>query len=167
MALHFCPFCGAQHEKIPVTYTHQTCNNCNTTTYRNPIPASGVFIQKDRKLLLGKRKREPAKGKWDFIGGFMEPWETPEETATREVKEETGLDIKPCKLLLTYTDVYNFQKEAQPTITFMYVVDFFEGELIPNDDVEELRWFDENNLPTDMSTVKQLEVLEAWKNSLN
>ena len=46
------------------------------------------------RLLLVKRDEEPDRGRWSFPGGAVEFGETTEQAAIRELKEETGLDIK-------------------------------------------------------------------------
>ncbi len=49
----------------------------------------GSIVIKDNKVLLVKHKA----GHWDFPKGHVEKGETEEETAIREVKEETNIDI--------------------------------------------------------------------------
>jgi 8-oxo-dGTP diphosphatase len=49
------------------------------------------------KLLLLHRTKEPHKGKYIPIGGRLEPFETPIEAAKREIKEETGFNVKDLK----------------------------------------------------------------------
>jgi 8-oxo-dGTP diphosphatase len=58
------------------------------------VVGAGVLIHRRGKLLLVKRAEQPDKGAWSFPGGAVELGETTEETAVREVKEETGLDIE-------------------------------------------------------------------------
>jgi len=55
------------------------------------IPAVSVALLRGERLLLVKRGRAPAKGLYAFPGGRVEPGETPEEAARRELLEETGL----------------------------------------------------------------------------
>lgn len=64
--------------------------------------AVGLILDGEGNILVSKRidpQTPAADGKWDFIGGKVEPGENPEETIVREAKEETGLEIKPLRLL--------------------------------------------------------------------
>ena len=55
-------------------------------------PIVAAIVTSDRGVLVGKRNdRNPP---WTFIAGEQEPGEPPAETAVREVKEETGLEIE-------------------------------------------------------------------------
>ncbi len=54
-----------------------------------------IIIQRsDNSVVLVKRAFEPYKGEWALPGGFLKFGGTVEDTAVREAKEETGLDIK-------------------------------------------------------------------------
>ena len=55
--------------------------------------AGAVVFHSDGRVLLIRRGKPPAMGTWSLPGGRMEPGETPEETAVREVREETGLVV--------------------------------------------------------------------------
>lgn len=55
------------------------------------VPAVSVALRRGERLLLVKRARAPAKGLYAFPGGRVEPGETLEEAARRELLEETGL----------------------------------------------------------------------------
>ena len=68
-----------------------TCPQCRFIWYRNPVPAAGVILVRDGQVLLVKRKYEPRAGYWCLPAGFMEAGETPEQSATRELLEETGV----------------------------------------------------------------------------
>ena len=55
------------------------------------LNAATTIIEKDGKILLQRRTDN---GKWGLIGGLMEMNETFQETAIREVLEETGLEVR-------------------------------------------------------------------------
>lgn len=67
---------------------------CDLCKFENPKVSTAGIIIKDQKLLVAKRVREPFKGQWDFLGGFIEKGETPEEGHKREIKEELGVDCE-------------------------------------------------------------------------
>ena len=59
-----------------------------------PKVGVGVMILKDGKVLLGKRLNAHGAGDWAFPGGHLEYKESFVQCATRETKEESGVDIK-------------------------------------------------------------------------
>jgi 8-oxo-dGTP diphosphatase len=93
--------------------------------------ATLCYIRKDQKTLMihrVKKENDMHQGKWNGLGGKLEPGETPEECAIREVKEEAGLDVKHLVLkgLLTFPQ---FAKN-EDWYAFVFVIDEVEGELI-------------------------------------
>jgi 8-oxo-dGTP diphosphatase len=82
-------------------------------------------------------------GKWNGLGGKLEPGETPEECAVREIKEESGLVVtKPeLKGLLTFPA---FAKD-EDWYAFVFVAREFEGELIDSPEGV-LQWVDDAEL---------------------
>ena len=65
------------------------------------VKACGDFLLKDPrngKVLLGKRKVFPQPDFW-FLGGRMQPVESPEAAASRSVKRELGIEIAPDKFI--------------------------------------------------------------------
>lgn len=59
-----------------------------------PRLGSAVILEKDGKILLGRRNKEPENGKWVLPGGRVEPFESIKDAAKREIREETGLDVE-------------------------------------------------------------------------
>lgn len=138
------------------------CAFCGAVIYPSAAPAVGVLPVKDGKVLLAKRGVEPQKGKYDTIGGFVDYGEDPGNTAHRETKEETGLEIKVLDILGIYPDKYG--PDAK-TVVIQYVVKITGGQAKPQDDVAALKWFDINNPPKDLAfenTRKALADLQKW-----
>ncbi|MDH6229994.1 8-oxo-dGTP diphosphatase [Mesorhizobium soli] len=67
---------------------------------RQTIPAVSVALMRGDRILLVKRGHAPSRGHYAFPGGRVEPGETEEQAARRELREETGLeagDIAPLR----------------------------------------------------------------------
>ena len=123
----------------------------------SPILTAGavLFIFKDSKLLMQLRSDYNA---WGLIGGSLELGETLEETAIRELKEETNLDVDELKFVRilsgknTYREYPNGDKLYD--ITAIYTVTKYHGDLKINDnESKELKWFDINNLPDNLAPI--------------
>jgi len=59
-----------------------------------PVSIKGVLIREDRVLLVHNER-----GEWELPGGRIEPGETPEQTVTREISEESGLRVEVAEIL--------------------------------------------------------------------
>ena len=73
----------------------------------------GAILVRDGRVLVGLRRGGPAPGTWSFAGGKVEPGESAEETAARELAEETGLrGVQPQLLPFATVD------EVEPGLWF-------------------------------------------------
>jgi 8-oxo-dGTP pyrophosphatase MutT (NUDIX family) len=92
----YCPNCGAAFAE-PAGWPRR-CAGCGRTTYRNPIPVAVVLLPiVDRRGLLAIRRAiEPGKGKPALPGGYVD-WNdrTWQDGAARELREETGIRVRP------------------------------------------------------------------------
>ncbi|KAK1425598.1 hypothetical protein QVD17_20952 [Tagetes erecta] len=116
-----------------------------------PVPEIGVavFILKNNKVLFGRR-RSLSIGAYTYAlpGGHLEFGESFEECAAREVKEETGLDIKNIELLTATNNVLS--DKAHVVIIYMraHLSDPDQTpQNIEPDKCEGWEWYDLNNLP--------------------
>ncbi|HET7179037.1 MAG TPA: NUDIX hydrolase, partial [Chryseosolibacter sp.] len=64
----------------------------------------GYEAEQGVSVLLIQRKLEPFKGLWALPGGFMKNGESPEDAVSRELKTETGVDVKYLEQLYTFGD---------------------------------------------------------------
>ena len=117
------------------------------------VVGAGVFIHKDGKLLLQKRKDN---GFWADHGGCVELGETLEDTAKRELFEETGLTAHSLELIGVFSGsdfFYTYPNgDKVAIIVVTYLCEDFSGELTPDiNEVEDLQWFELDNLPENIS----------------
>jgi len=162
----FCPDCGAPlpAPAEPVRLLAQTCPACGAVHYRNAKPTASALVIREGRVLLGRRGIEPGVGEWDIPGGFLEPWERPEEGAVRELAEETGLVVRTTELLTVLVDTY--QGEVY-TLNLYFLAELVSGEPRAADDLIELRWFGPEELPASMAFANCLEALAAWRSRLH
>ena len=71
------------------------CPSCGTLVvrYSNPLPTADVVIYDEKHGIVLVRRGTPPLG-MALPGGFIEEGESAEHAAVREMKEETGLDVK-------------------------------------------------------------------------
>ncbi len=107
-----------------------------------------VFIFKDGKFLVGQRKNSHGHNTWTVPGGHQEFGETYENTARREVKEETNLEIKNIRFGGITNDL--FKKENKHYITIWVTSDWKSGKPKINepDKYVEQKWVTFDNLPS-------------------
>ena len=113
----------------------------------------GVYIfNPERKLLLGLRKSKHGEGTWCPPGGHMEFGESNEQTALREVFEETGIKLKESDVSLVGVTNDFFAETNKHYITLHMQVDNFTAtpRVMEPDKCEKWEWFDLNNLPQNM-----------------
>lgn len=122
----------------------------------------GVIVFNEGKVLLGKRLSNHGYGMWAFPGGHIEDNESPQECATRETHEETGLAIKDVKIGPWTHDV--FATSDKRYITLFVTANYAGGtlEVKEPDKCSEWQWFDWDNLPQPLfQTINSLMAL-GW-----
>jgi len=113
-----------------------------------PIVGIGAVIVKDNKVLLIKRAGDPGRGLWSIPGGLVELGEKIKDAVRREVKEETGLDVRVGEIA-DVTEIITRDEEGKVKYHFV-IVDFFaevlRGELKPSSDALEAKWVEFKDL---------------------
>lgn len=104
-----------------------------------------VIALNNNKILLG---RKPNQEKWQFIGGFVEPTHTAEQTAQKEFSEEAGLLIRGKHrfkyLTSLFIDDERYKHSCHKITSSIFLIDLLNDEarvVVAGDDIEELKWF--------------------------
>jgi len=106
-----------------------------------------VLVLKEGKILLCKRSKKILEaGKWGLLGGFVERDETLQEAVKREVMEESGYQVQNIKLL-TIRDNPDRPHEDRQNISFVFLAEAIDKIADHDWEVEDLQWFDFDDLP--------------------
>jgi len=117
------------------------------------LAASVAIVRRDDVLLI-QRNRAPSAGLWTLPGGRLEPGETPEECAERELAEELGLRVFGLRPLLVLTHK-GFRLQT-------FATQAYDGEIMPDaNEIRDWRWVKPMQM-RGLETTPQLgEVVEA------
>ncbi len=163
LGYRFCPRCGREMEKQLIDGRQRLrCSdkNCDFIYYHNPIPAAGAVVVKDGKILMVKRSVMPKVGWWCLPAGFMEWSEHPTQTAVRELKEETGLDVK----LKSLFEIYSGEDDPRMNaVLILYLASVSGGQLKAGDDAIDAKFFDLDELPEKIAFLSHRQALADYK----
>jgi len=159
----YCPLCTTLLQKRKEEgFERKFCPKCGFVHYLNPVPAVAVIIEENGRVLLVKRKFNPWKGLWQCPAGFIEWDENPQQTAVREVEEETGLKVE----LTGIFDVGLITEDPRENIVIIFFTGKIKGgSLKAGDDAAEVSWFLLTDLPK-FGSRQHKKVLEKLKNAL-
>ncbi len=140
----FCGRCGSQTEAVAGERSKR-CPHCGLSNYPRLSPAIIIAITKQTeagpRILLARNHRFP-NGRYSVIAGFVEPGESLEECAHREVYEEVGLRIRNLRY---------FGSQPWPfpnSLMIGFIAEYASGEIVPEEgEIAEARWFAPDDLP--------------------
>jgi len=110
-----------------------------------PIIGVGAAVVQGDRILLVKRGGEPLKGEWSLPGGVLEIGETLQQAVEREVREETGLQVRVLSVIGVFDRII---PAADGRVRFHYVLIDYLCEAIGGDlraagDAADARWASE------------------------
>ena len=138
----FCPMCASRLTPLSAVEdggakTRLRCPACDWTHWNNPTPVLAAVIElADRagQLLLARNAAWPGR-MFGLITGFMEAGESPTQGISREVAEETSLQVDSLDLI----GVYDFKRMNQLIIAYHAVA---RGDIALSPELAEYRLFD-------------------------
>jgi NAD+ diphosphatase len=131
----FCSKCGAESAPTEAGWK-RTCPSCGAEHFPRTDPVAIMLAVKDDKCLLGRQASWPA-GFWSALAGFVEPGETVEQAAARELEEEAGIKADPAKAEYLFCQPWPFPSSLMVGI-------ILEAETmtvsVEQDELEAARW---------------------------
>lgn len=140
----YCGRCGSRtedrgHERAKI------CPQCGLTSYPRLTPAVIVSVERPGKtgaeLLLAHNHRHPS-GFYSVLAGFVEPGETLEECVRREVREETGIEVK---------NIRYFGSQPWPfpnSLMIGFTAEYAGGEIaLEEEELDDAGWYGPDELP--------------------
>lgn len=135
-----CGSCGAR-TKTGTKERSLRCDRCERDIYPAVAPCVIVLVHDGPRVLLTRQPRFP-KGMYGLVAGFVEPGESFEACAHREIKEEVGLDVTDLRYVASQP--WPFPSQLMIGMTARYA----GGELVvDSEELEEAAWFDLDALP--------------------
>jgi 8-oxo-dGTP diphosphatase len=108
----------------------------------------GAIILRGNRILLIRRGRPPGKGQWSLPGGGLETGERLEDGIRREVREETGLEVRSARFFEVFERII---RDRRGKVQYHYVlIDFLcrvaRGTPRPADDADSAEWVSQDDL---------------------
>jgi NAD+ diphosphatase len=132
------------------------CTACGQLSYPRISPAVIVAILRDEKILLARANRFPS-GFYSVLAGFVEPGETLEQCAKREVREETGIEVKNLRY---------FSSQPWPfphSLMVAFTAEYAAGEIrIDPSEIADAGWYSADALPLIPDPITVARKLIDW-----
>jgi len=171
----YCPSCGKKN--IRFKGNKFDCPDCGFLYYHNTAAATACVIQSGERILLLVRDREPAIGKLDLPGGFVDPGEGILEGLCRELREELGWEppVPPgaspeqvFRLFASFPNVYTYKNVAYNTCDIYFAVSapgLTEKDLMPEaGEIAGMRFLRPGDIePEELAFDSTRRAIEAYK----
>ncbi len=137
----YCSRCG-QSVELKLDERAKICGSCEQIDYPRINPCIIVAVIRDDSILLARSSRFPKINLYSVLAGYVEPGETLFECTEREVKEETGIDIKN----INYFDSQPWPFSSSLMIGF--TAEYAGGEIkVDGQEIVDAGWYTVDNLP--------------------
>ena len=117
------------------------CTACGYLSYPRISPAVIVAVVRGKSILLARARRFPP-GMYSVLAGFVEPGETLEECVVREVREETGVEVK---------NIRYFASQPWPfphSLMVAFTAEHASGEIrVDPEEIVDAGWYTVENFP--------------------
>ena len=159
MLFRSCGHCGAA-TVIKDGERARECPRCGELSYPRISPAVIVRVTRGEEILLARARRFPP-GFYSVLAGFVEPGETLEECVRREVREETGVELR---------DLSYFASQPWPfphSLMVAFTAAHASGDIrVDASELVDAGWYGRDSLPRlpDPLTVAR-RLIDAWRST--
>jgi NAD+ diphosphatase len=141
MEINFCQICG---EKLMLKQIGDEgmipyCKTCSKPYFNSPAPCILVFAINEHDEVVLLKQDYVSKINWGLIAGYITEGENAEETVQREVKEETGLNVKSYKYISSY------HHDSRNLLMLGYIAFVQKSEFVKSCEVDDINWFPIND----------------------
>jgi mutator protein MutT len=156
-----CPYCGSQEISWENGTHKMHCATCTKSFYINAASAVIALIRDDEgRFLFTRRKNEPAAGKLDFPGGFVDIGERAEDAVIREVKEELDLNLTGVKYYTSMPNRYLFGGIVYFTLDLVYLCKCGDlSGISANDDISDFVFVDINDVKPENLGLESVKII--------
>jgi mutator protein MutT len=164
----YCPYCGSQEISWENGTHKMRCTTCAKSFYINEASAVIALIRDDEgRFLFTRRKNEPAAGKLDFPGGFVDIGERAEDAVIREVKEELDLNLTGVKYYTSMPNRYLFGGIVYFTLDLVYFCECGDlSGISANDDISDFVFVDINDVKQEDLGLESVKIIVQNLNKL-
>ena len=131
------------------------CPRCGFVVFHSAKVVAGAIVSRNGAMLMTRRAHNPGYGLWDLPAGYMEADERLEEAAAREVREETGLEVRLTSLLGAYSS-------GRGIVLVIFLAEEIGGTLQVSPESDELAFFAPDALPPLAFPETMAGVLADW-----
>lgn len=153
-----CPVCGEALAPAEVEgRLRPRCEACGFVYFWNPATAVAAAVLDGPRVLLMRRRIPPFQDQWALPAGYQEIDEDPRDTAARETREETGMEVEVTRL---FDAIWIPDDPRKPANVLVYLCRPIGGELRAGSDAKEAGWFDLDDLPEPIGFENQARILD-------
>lgn len=130
-----------------------------------PEPTVGALIINDQKKILFVKSHKWKNNKLTIPGGHIELGESASHAIVREVKEETGLDVLPLRLLMIQEAIYSNEFHKRRHFLFLdFVCKALSSEVrLDNNELQDYVWLDVDEIDEDSLEQFSRNLLNAYR----
>ncbi|MDR3355910.1 MAG: NUDIX domain-containing protein [Spirochaetaceae bacterium] len=120
---NYCPSCASANIRFEDARVFK-CPDCGFVYYHNTAAATALLVDTGRGIIFVRRGKEPAAGKLDFPGGFVEPREGAVDGLIRECREEIGWapERGALSLFASFPNVYPYKNIVYNTCDLFFSI---------------------------------------------